>query len=80
MSLKRTRHADLVLELAGRDQRLMDSIARRPHLLNPYPSIVTRLSRRSRKFRLQAAGVREMRHTPAPRRASHLTLVAGRTA
>ena len=47
----RTRHAELALTLASDDQRLLDLLAQRPHLLNPYPSIVTRLARRSRRFR-----------------------------
>ncbi len=47
----RTRHAELALTLASEDQRLLDLLAQRPHLLNPYPSIVTRLARRSRRFR-----------------------------
>jgi hypothetical protein len=47
----RTRHEELVLRLAGQDQRLLDAISQRPHLLNPYPKITTRLARRSRKFR-----------------------------
>ncbi len=47
----RTRHAELALDLASQDQRLLDLLAQRPYLLNPYPSIVTRLARRSRRFR-----------------------------
>ena len=56
----RTRHAELALTLASEDQRLLDLLAQRPHLLNPYPSIVTRLARRSRRFRqkLVASGER----------------------
>jgi hypothetical protein len=55
--LRRTQHAELALHLASRDQRLMDSISQRPYLLNPYPSIVARLSRRSRRFRQKLGGV-----------------------
>jgi hypothetical protein len=55
-SSARARHTDLVLEIASRDQRLMDALSQRPHLLNPYPDIITRLSRRSRKFRRQLDG------------------------
>ena len=51
--LRRTHHAELALALASQDQRLLDLLAQRPHLLNPYPNIVTRLSRRSRRFRLK---------------------------
>ncbi|MEK7248238.1 MAG: hypothetical protein AAB092_07170 [Chloroflexota bacterium] len=47
----RNAHADLVFRLAEADQRLLDTVSQRPYLLNPYPSITTRLSRRSRKFR-----------------------------
>jgi hypothetical protein len=47
----RSTHAELVFRLAEGDQRLLDALQQRPHLLNPYPSITTRLSRRSRKFR-----------------------------
>lgn len=56
----RTRHAELALTLASEDQRLLDLLVQRPYLLNPYPSIVTRLSRRSRRFRqkLLASGER----------------------
>jgi hypothetical protein len=54
--LRRTRHAELALTLASQDQRLLDLLAQRPHLLNPYPSIITRLSRRSRRFRRKLAG------------------------
>ncbi|HEU4759819.1 MAG TPA: hypothetical protein VFT91_07540 [Dehalococcoidia bacterium] len=51
--LRRTRHAELALALASQDQRLLDLLSQRPYLLNPYPSIVVRLSRRSRRFRLK---------------------------
>jgi hypothetical protein len=47
----RNAHANLVFRLAEADQRLLDTLSQRPYLLNPYPSITTRLSRRSRKFR-----------------------------
>ena len=47
----RNAHADLVFRLAEEDQRLLDNVSQRPYLLNPYPSITTRLSRRSRKFK-----------------------------
>jgi hypothetical protein len=59
--INRARHAELALSLASQDQRLLDAITQRPHLLNPYPSIVTRLSRRSRRFRKKVAGDREPR-------------------
>ena len=59
----RSRHADLALRLAGRDQRVRDAITQRPYLLNPHPSIVTRLARRNRRFRQKLAGVREPRRT-----------------
>ena len=52
----RAQHADLVLAIASKNQRLMDALAQRPHLMNPYPNIVTRLSKRSRKFRRQLDG------------------------
>jgi hypothetical protein len=71
----RRRHTELVLRLAGEDQRLLDAIALRPHLLNSYPSIVTRLSRRSRKFRKKMAA-RE-RLATAGSAAPRLRLVAG---
>ncbi len=51
--LVHSRHAELALTMASRDQRLLNLLAQRPHLLNPYPSIITRLSRRSRRFRLR---------------------------
>ena len=57
----RTRHAELALALASDDQRLLDALTQRPHLLNPYPSIVTRMSRRSRRFRHKLAADRELR-------------------
>ena len=57
----RTRHAELALTLASEDQRLLDLIHQRPYLLNPYPSIIARLSRRSRRFRQKLAGDREPR-------------------
>ncbi len=57
----RNRHADLALRLAGLDQRVRDAITQRPYLLNPYPSIVTRLARRNRRFRQRLGGVREPR-------------------
>ena len=44
----RAYHTDLVLEIASKNQRLLDALAQRPHLLNPYPNIVTRLAKRSR--------------------------------
>jgi hypothetical protein len=47
----RNAHADLVFHLAENDSRLLDTVSQRPYLLNPYPSITTRLSRRSRKFK-----------------------------
>lgn len=47
----RNAHADLVFRLAEEDQRLLDTVSQRPYLLNPYPSITTRLARRSRKFK-----------------------------
>ena len=53
--IRRTRHTELALSLASRDERLMDLLRQRPHLLNPYPSIVTRLARRSRRFRQKLA-------------------------
>jgi hypothetical protein len=67
----RTRHAELALALASDDQRLLDALTQRPHLLNPYPSIVTRMSRRSRRFRHKLALDRELRtalpgRRPAP--------------
>ena len=49
--IRRTRHTELALALASEDQRLLDLIHQRPYLLNPYPSIVARLARRSRRFR-----------------------------
>ncbi len=48
---RRARHAELALRLASDDPRLLDLIAQRPHLLNPYPSLITRLAKRSRRFR-----------------------------
>jgi len=57
----RTRHAELALALASDDQRLLDALTQHPHLLNPYPSIVTRMSRRSRRFRHKLAADRELR-------------------
>lgn len=57
---ERTRHTELALALASSDQRLLDTLTERPHLLNPYPSIISRLSRRSRRFRLKFAGDREL--------------------
>lgn len=56
----RNAHADLVFRLAEADQRLLDTVSQRPYLLNPYPSITTRLSRRSRKFRRSAENNREI--------------------
>ena len=66
----RAQHADLVLEIASKNQRLMDALAQRPHLMNPYPNIVTRLAKRSRKFRRQLDGaelpkLRPVRAAPA---------------
>jgi hypothetical protein len=63
---RRTRHAELAFSLAGRDRRLLDALTQRPHLLNPYPNIVARLSRRSRRFRMKLLGTREPRRS-APR-------------
>ncbi len=60
-AIRKARHAELALDIAAHDQRLLDLIAQRPHLLNPYPNIVTRLARRSRKFRQKLAGDREPR-------------------
>ncbi|MDO8615177.1 MAG: hypothetical protein Q7T33_05510 [Dehalococcoidia bacterium] len=57
----RNRHTELALALASADQRLLDTLTQRPHLLNPYPNIITRLSRRSRRFRQRFAGDRELR-------------------
>ena len=57
----RNRHTELALGLAAADQRLLDVLTQRPHLLNPYPNIITRLSRRSRRFRQKFAGDRELR-------------------
>jgi len=54
MKRQRERHAQLAFDLASHDQRLLDLITQRPYLLNPYPSILTRLSRRSRRFRRRA--------------------------
>ncbi len=51
--LRRNHHAELALSLASQDQRLLDLLSQRPYLLNPYPSIIVRLSRRSRRFRLK---------------------------
>lgn len=68
----RAQHTDLVLEIASGNQRLMDALAQRPHLLNPYPNIVTRLAKRSRKFRRQLDGAELPRPKPraqAPARA-----------
>ena len=84
MNNHRIRHADLVLRLAEQDHRLLDALATRPHLMNPYPNIVKRLARRSRKFRRGLAGHRaptvarpgEPRVQPLAERAHHLTLVA----
>ena len=59
--IRRTHHTELALALASRDQRLLDTLTQRPHLLNPYPSIIARLSRRSRRFRQKLAGDREPR-------------------
>ncbi len=49
--MRRTQHTELALTLASEDPRLLDLLNQRPYLLNPYPSIITRLSRRSRRFR-----------------------------
>ena len=57
----RNRHAEIALTLAARDQRLLDTLQQRPHLLNPYPSLITRMSRRSRRFRQRLAGDRDPR-------------------
>jgi hypothetical protein len=65
MNNHRIRHADLVLRLAEKDQRLLDALA-----------IVKRLSRRSRKFRRGLAGHRGPRVQPVAERASHLRLIA----
>lgn len=72
----RARHAELALELASSDQRLLDAIQQRPYLLNPYPSIVTRLSRRSRRFRLKMAGDREARRARPQLRRGPVRLVS----
>ena len=77
----RNRHIDAVMELASADQRILDALQSRPHLLNPYPSIGKRLEKRSRKYRLQMAGRRETRaaavtHGAPPR----LRLVGGGSA
>ena len=64
-SSARAHHTDLVLEIASRDQRLLDALSQRPHLLNPYPDIVTRLAKRSRKFRRQLDGAELPRPRPA---------------
>jgi hypothetical protein len=56
----------------------MDTLAQRPHLLNPYPNIVTRLAKRSRKFRRQLDGAELPRPRPvqaAPTR-PHLWLIS----
>ena len=58
---RRARHTELALALASQDQRLLDTLSQRPYLLNPYPSIIARLSRRSRRFRQKLAGDREPR-------------------
>lgn len=55
---RRNEHTELVLNLASQDQRLLDMLRQRPYLLNPHPSILTRLSRRSRRFRLKFSGER----------------------
>lgn len=52
---RRNDHTELVLNLASQDQRLLDMLRQRPYLLNPHPSILTRLARRSRRFRLKAS-------------------------
>jgi hypothetical protein len=75
MNDARIKHADLVLKLAEKDQRLLDMLTVRPHLMNPYPSIMTRLSRRSRKFRRGAARQQQLRAITQVERASHLRLV-----
>ena len=59
--MRRTQHTELALTLASEDPRLLDLLNQRPYLLNPYPSIITRLSRRSRRFRQKLAGDREPR-------------------
>ena len=72
LEFPRNRHIDAVLQLAAEDQRILDALQSRPHLLNPYPSISKRLEKRSRKFRLQMAGRRDARAAgggaPAPLR------------
>ena len=75
MNDARIKHADLVLKLAEKDHRLLDMLTIRPHLMNPYPNIVTRLSRRSRKFRQTKARRPEPRVTSLAERTSHLRLV-----
>jgi hypothetical protein len=71
----RIKHADLVLKLAEKDQRLLDMLTVRPYLMNPYPNIVTRLSRRSRKFRQRASRRAEPRVTSLAERTAHLRLI-----
>lgn len=72
----RSQHADLVLQLASENQRLMDTLSVRPHLLNPYPNIITRLSRRSRKFRRGLDGREEPRQASAAHAGPRLRLVS----
>jgi hypothetical protein len=57
----RDRHAEMALTLAARDQRLLDTLQQRPYLLNPYPSLLTRMSRRSRRFKQRLATDRDPR-------------------
>ena len=74
----RNRHAEVALGLASQDQRLLDLLSQRPHLLNPYPNIVARLSRRSRRFRKKIGSLREDAGRPVPLRSPSLDVVAGR--
>ena len=61
----RAQHTELVLEIAQHNQRLLDALTQRPYLMNQYPNIVTRLSRRSRKFRRQLDGLELPHQRPA---------------
>lgn len=75
--LPRHKHIDEVLAIAAMDQRLLDTLQSRPHLLNPYPSISKRLARRSRKYRLQMAGRLEPRAASRGGEPARLRLIAG---
>jgi hypothetical protein len=51
--IRRINHAELALTLGAEDQRVLDLLTQRPHLLNPHPNIIKRLAKRSRRFRMK---------------------------